>query len=162
MAATPITQATRYINPGTSKYYFCATISSKAAPTRPELNAGTDLTREVSAIEGWLTTSEQVNTPDGDTRFTATIPGRITAEASSITFYADNTGSDARSLLPRDTAGFIVILDGGDTPGRKMDVFPIRVSSVGKARSVEGSEAATVQVQFAITSEPAENVTVPA
>lgn len=162
MAATPITQSTRYINPGTSKYYFCATISSKAAPTRIELNAGTDLTREVSAIEGWMTSSEQVNTPDADTRFTSTIPGRITAEGSSITFYADNTGTDVRSLLPRDTAGFIVILDGGDVSGRKMDVFPIRVSSVGKARSVEGSEAATVQIQFSITSEPAENVTVPA
>lgn len=162
MAATPITASTRYINPATTKYYFCSTISNKAAPTRPELNAGTDLTREIQAIEGFMTSSEQVETPDADTRFTSTIPGRISAEDSSLTFYADNTGTDARSLLPRDTAGFIVVLDGGDVTGRKMDVFPVRVSSVGKARSVEGSDAATVQVQFAITSEPAENVAVPA
>lgn len=162
MAATPITQSTRYINPATSKVYFCTTISDKSAPTRSELNAGTDLTREIQSVEGWMTTSENVATPDMDTRFTSTIPGRITADDSSLTFYADNTGTDARALLPRDTAGFIVWLDGGDVSGRKMDVFPIRVSSVGKPRSVEGSDAATVQVQFSITSEPAENVTVPA
>ena len=161
MAATPITAASRYINPAVTKIYFCSTISNKAAPTRSELNAGTDLSREIQAIEGFLTTSEQVETPDLDTRFTGKIPGRISAEDSSITFYADQTGADARTLLPRDTTGFVVILDGGDVATRKMDVFPVKVSSVGKSRSVEGTDAATVQVQFAITSEPAENVTVP-
>lgn len=162
MAATPITQSSRYINPGVTKWIFCTTVASKAAPSRAEINAGTDLTREIAANEGWLTTSEQVATPDADTRFTSQIPGRITAEDSSITFYADVTGTDVRSILPRDTNGFILIMDGGDVSGRKMDVFPIRVSSQGKARSVEGEEAATVVINFAITSEPAENVTVPA
>ena len=162
MAATPITASARYINPATTKVYFCSTISNKNSPTRSELNAGTDLSREIQAIEGFLTASEQVETPDLDTRFTGKIPGRITAEDSSITFYADATGADARTLLPRDTTGYIVILDGGDIAARKMDVYPVKVSSVGKPRSVEGTDAATVQIQFAITSIPAEDVAVPA
>lgn len=162
MSATPIVASSRFINPETTSVYYCASISNKSAPTRSELNAGTDLSGEIQAIEGWMTTSEQVETPDLDSRFTGKIPGRITAEDSSITFYADSTGADARSLLPRDTSGFIVILDGGDVSGRKMDVFPVKVSSVGKSRSVEGSDAATVQIQFSITAVPAEDVTVPA
>lgn len=162
MAATPITQVTRFINPGTTKWYFVPTISSKAAPTRVELNAGTDITREMAGNEGWVIDSENVPTPDGDSVFTGTIPGRLTAADSSITFYADPTGADARALLPRSTNGFIVPMDGGDVAGRKMDVFPVRVASVGKVRTVEGSEAMTVLVKFAITSQPAEDVAVPA
>lgn len=162
MAATPIAAPSKYINPGTTKYYFCSTISSKTAPTRSELNAGTDLTRAVMELEGFSTTTNQVETPDGDTRYTSTIPGRISAEDSSITFYADETGTDARALMPRDTNGFIVILDGGDTAGRKMNVYPVRVGSVSIPRSIEGEDAASVVISYSITSEPAENVTIPA
>lgn len=162
MTATPIASTTRYINPDTTKIYFCATISDKTAPTRSELNAGTDLTREVNAVSGWMTSSDQVETPDMDTKFTSKIPGRISADDSSITFYCDVTGADARALLPRDTTGFIVFLDGGDVTGSLMDVFPVSVSSLGKARSVEGKDAATVEIQFSITSEPAEDVEIPA
>jgi hypothetical protein len=162
MPATPIAASTPYINPGTTKIVFATTVSNKSTPTRGEINAGTDLTREVTATEGWTTSSNQVESPDLDTRFTSTIPGRITAEDSSLTFRADLTGSDARSLMPRDTNGYIMIFDGGDVAGRKMRVFPVRVASVGMPISAEGSEPATVVIQYAITSEPAENVTVPA
>lgn len=161
MAATPITQVTRFINPGTTKWYFVPTISAKAAPTRIELNAGTDITREMFANEGWAIDSENVPTPDGDSDFTGTIPGRRTAPDSTITFYADPTGADARALMPRGTNGYIVPMDGGDVAGRKCDVFPIRVSVVSKVRTVEGSEAMTVLIKFAITSQPAEDVTIP-
>jgi hypothetical protein len=162
MAAPAISQSTRYINPGTTKIVFCTTIANKAAPSRAEINAGTDLTREVSGAEGWQVTSTQVDTPDMDTTFTSTTSGRTSAADSALTMYADLTGTDARSLMPRGTNGFILWMDGGDVSGRKMDVFPVRTSSVGKPRSVEGDEAATVVFQYAITSEPAENVTIPA
>lgn len=161
MAATPIASTTRYINPDTTKIYFVTSISDKTSPTRTELNAGTDVTREVNAVDGWMTESDQVETPDMDTRFTSKIPGRISADDSSITFYCDKTGADARSLLARDTDGFIIFLDGGDVAGSLMDVYPVRVSSLGKARSVDGDDAATVEIQFSITSEPAEDVEIP-
>lgn len=162
MAATPITKSVRYINPDVSKVYFVATMANYESPTRSELDAGTDLTREIASTEGWNTESENVETPDLDSRFTSVIPGRISAEDSSLTFYADRTGSDARALLPRDTSGYIVWMDGGDVPGSPMDIYPVRVSSVGKERSVEGDDAATVVINFAITSEPAEDVEIPA
>jgi hypothetical protein len=161
MVATPIASTTRYINPATTKIYFVSSIANKAAPTRPELNAGTDLSGEINAIDGWKTSSDQVETPDMATRFTSKIPGRISADDSSITFYCDKTGADARALMPRDTNGFIVILDGGDVGTQKMDVYPVRVSSLGKERSTEGKDAATVEIQYSITSQPAEDVTIP-
>lgn len=162
MTATPIASTTRYINPGVTKIYYVASISDKSAPTRTELNAGTDLSGEVNAIDGFTTTGDDVETPDMATTFTSKIPGRTSADDSSITFYADVTGADARALLPRGTNGFIVIMDGGDVAGSLMDVYPIRVKSQGKPRSTEGTDPATVEIQFSITAEPAENVEIPA
>jgi hypothetical protein len=162
MPATPITQSQRYINPGVTKIVFSDTVLDKNNPLRTEIDAGTDLTREVQNAEGWNVESNNVETPDLDEEFTGTIPGRTSAEDSSLTFYADETGADARALLPRGTPGFVMIFDGGDVTGRKMRVFPVRVSSVGMPINVEGEDAATVMVSFAITSVPAENVAVPA
>jgi hypothetical protein len=161
MTATPIASTTRYINPGVTKIYYCSTISDKSAPTRSELDAGTDLTGEINAIDGFVTTGDDVETPDMASTFTSKIPGRTSADDSSITFYADLTGADARALLPRGTNGYIVIMDGGDVAGSLMDVYPIRVKSLGKPRSTEGTDPATVEIQFSITAEPAEDVEIP-
>lgn len=162
MAATPITASTRYINPETTVILFVASISNKAAPTRAELNAGTNLVGENSASDGWNITSEQVETPDMGHLFTGKIPGRLSADDSKLTMYASLNGVDARTLMPRGTSGYIVWMDGGDVAGYLMDVFPVRVSSLGKQRDVEGKNAATIEIMYAITSAPAENVAIPA
>ncbi|SHI68434.1 phage tail tube protein [Streptomyces sp. 3214.6] len=159
MVATPIAATSRYIPPGTTHYYFVASIANKSAPTRPELDAGTDLTAEIAEVSGFSTTSEQTETPDLGSRFTGKIPGRITADDSSITMYMSSTSNDVRTLLPRDTAGFVVAFSEGDVAGRKMDVFPVKVSGQPKKRDIE--DAATIEIQFTITSIPAENVTIP-
>lgn len=162
MSATPIAATTPYINPGTTKIVFASSVSNKSSPTRLEINAGTDLTREIRGSEGWGVSTNQVDNPDLDTRYTAQIPGRISADESSLSFRADLTGSDAGALMPRDTNGFIMIFDGGDVAGRKMRVFPVRVGSVSRPISVDGDDPAEVVISYSITSEPAESVTVPA
>lgn len=161
MPATPIAAANRYFPTGTTKYVYCPLVANKLAPTRSEINAGTDLSGEIAAVDGWRVASELIEVPDINSRFTSKIPGRTSADDSSITFYADPSGADARGLFPRGTVGFIIRFDGGDVPGRKMDVFPISVSSAPKDMGT-GDDAATIEIMFAITSEPAENVTVPA
>lgn len=160
MVATPISASTRYIPPGTRQYYFVPSIASKSAPLRAELDAGTDLTGEVAEVSGFQTTSESTDTPDLGSRFTSKIPGRITADDSSITLYASEDSQDVRQLLPRDTAGFVVQFPEGDVAGRTMDVFPVKVSSAPKETSIE--DPGKIMVQFTVTSEPAENLTVPA
>lgn len=162
MAATPISAITKYTARGTSKTYWLTACADITAPTRPELDAGVDLTPQIADEQGWNVSSSQIDTPDKDTRYTSTIPGVISAAESSCTMYADKEGGDATLLMPRDETGFYVILDGGDVAGNKMRIFPVTVSSVSHQASIDGSAADTNMFSFAITSEPAEGVTVPA
>lgn len=161
MAATPIAGSLRYIPEGVRHFYYCPAIANIAAPTRSELNAGTDLTPEVAGFGNWGLTSSAVDTPDLASRFTTNVPGLVTADGPTISMYADSTSADVRSLLPRDTAGFIVVFPEGDVSGHGMDVFPVKVLAAEKMASLGGNPA-TIDLTFAVTLEPAENVTVPA
>ncbi len=161
MPPTAITPSVRFFRPGTTKVYWVTTIVTYTAPTRTEINAGKDLSGEIAEISGFSVASDTIPTPDLGTRFVPKIAGRINADDSSLNFYATSTGfTDARSVLPRDTTGFLIIMDGGDvaTTGR-MDCYPATVTSVPKLRALE--DPAQVQVTFAITRVPAEDLVIP-
>ena len=161
MPPTPLTATVRYIPPGTRRLYWLTTIASYAtAVTRAEINAGIDLTNEIASMSGFTVNSASTDTPDLSTRFTAKIPGRITADDSSISFYASSTSADVRTVLPRDTAGYLCILPEGDVPTQKMDVFPAKVSSTAVDTTME--DPAQVNVQFTITRIPELNLVIPA
>jgi hypothetical protein len=87
------------------------------------------------------------------------IPGPITADNSSLSFYASLTSSDVRTVLPRDTAGFVVFLWEGDVTSQRMDIFPAKVTSSALDGSMTDPEK--VNVTFAITKVPASNVLIP-
>jgi hypothetical protein len=161
MAATPIGASLRYIPEGVRHFNFLPAIATLSAPTRAEINAGTDLTPQVSAFGNWGILASAVNTPDLASTFVPTIPGLITVDGSTIDMYADSTSNDVRTLLPRNTVGFILMLPEGDVPTRKMDVFPVKVMSIEKLASIGGNPA-TISINFSVTSLPQENVTVPA
>jgi len=160
MPATPITASLRYWRPGTTKVYFCSAIANKAAPSRAELNAGTDLSPEVAATSGFQPTREFQDAPDLASEFVPQVSANLTVGESSISMYASSNSVDARSLLPRDTVGFIVWLDEGDVAGRKMQVFPVKVGSAAQEREL--GNVPVLVFTFATTSAPAENVTIPA
>jgi hypothetical protein len=149
----------RYVPPGTRKIYWVTTIATYTAPTRSELNAGIDLTAEIASITGFTVTSATTEVPDLSTRFSASVPARITAAASALTFYASSTSSDVRTVLPRDTAGYAVFLWEGDITGQKMDVFPSKVTAESVAGDMEAPQQ--VSIEFAITKIPALNVVIP-
>lgn len=161
MAATPIGPSLRYIPEGVRHFNFLPAIATLTAPTRSEINAGTDLTPQVSAFGNWGIVSAPVLTPDLASTFTPSIPGLVTVDGSTIDMYADSTSADVRTLLPRNTVGFILVLPESDVPGRKMDVFPVKVASAEKMASIGGNPA-TISITFTVTALPAENVTVPA
>lgn len=161
MAATPIGTALRYIPEGVRHFNFLPSVATLASPTRAEINAGTDLTPQVAGFGNWGIVSSPVSTPDLASTFVTSIPGLLTVDGTTIDMYADSTSSDARSLMPRNASGFILVLPEGDTAGRKMDVFPVKVASAEKMASIGGNPA-TISFTFTITSAPAENVTVPA
>lgn len=163
MAATPLTPTSRYIPPGYRQYYYVPTIADKAAPLRTELDAGTDLTAEIAEVKGFSVTSDTVDAPDMGSRFTSQVPGMTVADKSSISCYTSSDSDDVRTLLPRDTKGFIVVFPEGDSesasPAKKMDVFPVTVSAA--AIQPDMDKPGTIEIQFTVTSEPEQNLDVP-
>jgi hypothetical protein len=161
VAPTPLTATVRYIPPGVRRIYWLTTIASyTTAVTRAEINAGTDLTGEIASMSGFTVKSDSTDTPDLSGRFIPVIPGRVKADDSSISFYASSTSADVRTVLPRDTAGYVIILPEGDVPTQKMDVFPAKVSSTSVDTAME--DPAQVNVSFTLTRVPALNLTIPA
>jgi hypothetical protein len=160
LPATAITAATRYFRPGLTAVVFAPAVANKAAPTRAEINAGTDLSRDVQATDGFSTTANFLDAPDLVSSFVSKVAGTLEAGDSSITMYQSSNSVDARSLMPRGTTGFILWFDESDTPGRKADTFPITVASVSKQRDI--AAIAVIQFAFAISSAPAVDWTVPA
>ena len=162
MPTPAITQSTRYTSIGLTKVYYLPTIASTSfIPTRTEMNAGTDLSPELADWAGWMVTGAQINTPDLSTVFESTISGRVSSPKSTLTFYASTTGVDVTALLPRTTTGYICWLDGGDISGHQMEVYPVTVMANGIDRDNKMTKADVVTVDFAITRQPAQNVTIP-
>ena len=159
MPPSPLSATTRYIPPGVRKIYFVTTISNYLSPTRGELNAGIDLSNEVAEVSGFTVTSDTTDTPDLSGRFVPVIAGRIKADSSSLSFYASSNSSDVRTVLPRDTVGYIVFLWEGDVTGQRMDVFPVKVTVSALDGNMEDPEK--VNISFAITRVPANNVAIP-
>lgn len=160
MAATELVKSTRYFRPEITKVYYLPSTTDYTAVTRQELDGGTDLSVEISTIEGFGVTSGVIETPDLVSRFTSKIGGRTSVEDSSITFYASQNSDDVRTVLPRGTTGHLAILGGGDVAGQTMDVYPISVIAAPKQYTLE-DEAAKLMLQFSVTREPSENQTIP-
>lgn len=159
MAALPL--SVRYASFDTTVVHFLPTIAAATLiPTRAEVTAGTDLTGEISDVSGFSVTGNDIDAPDLKSEFVGKVPGRTMSEDSTLTFYASENSVDVRTILTYKLIGFIVLMHGGDVQTRKMDVYPVRVRSVGKTISVSDS-LATIVVGFSVTREPALNVAVP-
>lgn len=160
LTPTALSTSTRIEPSGIAKWVYLPAVANISAPTNTEVNAGTDLSGEAKEWDGWTVTGDTIDAEDLGTTFTAQVPGRTSADTSSITFYADKAGVDIRAVLPRGTEGYMLKADGGLDAGYKADVFPIRVTSVGKVTEIGSVNVVTVT--FAITAEPAEDVDIPA
>lgn len=153
-----LAKAKRYFQPGLTKLYFLTTAVDYTALTLAEITAGTELTEDLANLSGWTITSNTIDTPDFATRFTSMIAGTTTVSDSSLTFYGSSDGHDIRTILPRDTTGYLVAQDAGSAGG-VMDVYPVTVSSLGKVRS--NSDSFQIQVSFVVTDVPSEDQTIP-
>ena len=163
MAPPNLTASTRFTDNATTVVYFVPTIAAtNLVPTRAELNAGTNLSVEINDLKGWTVQSDLIDVQSLSESFQSKIAGTLSSPDSSLTFYTSKNGSDVRSLLPRGTTGYIVFCDGGDLGGNKAEVYKIQVTANGVMRTIDGKDASKVEVQFAITSPPAQNVTLPA
>ena len=160
MPAAALTPSLRYFPPGTRQMSFVPTMANYLAPTRAELNSGTELSGQLSAMTGWSVVANMVDTPDLGSKFTTQVSGRLTSGPNDLTLYLSSNSIDGRNLLTRGTTGNIVLFLEGDIPGQKMTVFPVTVTSQAPDTATENP--ATMTFSFAVTKVPAENVTIPA
>ena len=161
MGPPPLSPTTRYFPPGTRKYYWVPSIATPSAPTRAELNAGTDLTAEVAAVNGFALWPNTVDvTPLGSQAViwqTSTIdPNGSTNE---LILYASGNSNDARLLMPIGTTGFLVFLPEGDISGQLCEVWPanVYVMYFEPATDTPGE----IHFQYLVTAMPSQNVTIP-
>ena len=161
MPATPLAPTQRYLPVGVRKYNWLTAVASKNAPTRAEINAGTDLSAEIAAVNGFEITAPVIDvTAMGDV-FAVQVPGLpVASDPCEIVFYASSNSADVRTVLPAGTAGFLLFLPEGDVSGQKCEVWPVTVRSMFIDQAATGA-AGQIHVQFVITSAPAQNVTVP-
>lgn len=155
----------KYIAQSVRRYYWVPSIATISSPTRAEMVAGTDLTGTPGAAgslfgaNGWTSQQNFIPVPDFGTRIVGKIPGTADLQDSSLVFYASNTSTDVRALLTDNLQGYIVILEEGDVPGQKMDVYKVQVGAVTVDQSL--GNPAQVTVPFGIFA-ISKNVTIPA
>jgi hypothetical protein len=167
MVATPIASNHRYLSPGIRRYYYLQTIANILMPTRAELDAGIDLTREVvdGSVKGFIVNGDTVDVPDAGSKFTGKVKGRQSVDNSSINIYCDLDSDDARATF-EDTEDehYIVIMTEGeyeDSKTKLMNVWPVVVLAA-PAPDPTMSDGAFFMVSFAVPREPAPNVEIPA
>jgi hypothetical protein len=161
MPAPPLAAYTRYIPPGTRKYYWVASIANPAAPTRAELNAGTDLSGQVAAVSGFALQKTTADVTPLGSQFTVLLDTILDANAGTneIILYASASSLDARTLMPIGAAGFLVHFPEGDITGQLCEVWPASVNAMFFDPSVDAP--GEIHFQYTITAAPAQNVTIP-
>lgn len=150
----------RFYRKARTKYFALPAVADpKTGPTRVEIDAGTPLT-DIAAISGFSLTGSTVPTPDLDSRFVSSVPGDDTVENPSITFWDDDTATEIRDVLAKDTELFIVYMPYGDVPAKRCEVW--QVTSLGVNDQVDLSAAAQFMVGFSVNEVPEQNAVVPA
>jgi hypothetical protein len=127
------------------------TIANPAAPTRAELSAGTDISQNVTAITGFAQNQNFAPRSVFGSAVIGKIAGTIELVDSSMSFEAGANSIDVRALLTTGALGYMVILNEGDIPSQKMNVFKTQVGAV-TPQQVLGDTEAQVDVAFGLFS----------
>src|SRR6266702_2726259 len=157
MVATPLTVANPYIRLDKTKHYWGTTIATLASPSRAELDAMTDLSTNLEEAAGFTISGSTVSS-QSFVGAALNLQGPKSVDDSSLRIRNSLTGTDARTIMTQDLAGYIVVFPEGDVSGRKMDVFQVIVNAVPKSPGI--ADPATTTFQFAVTAY-ALRVTVP-
>jgi hypothetical protein len=146
---------------GVTKFVFCPAVAVLAAPSRSEINAGTEM-KGVTAVSGFQIKRSFVDTPDLDSDFTSNILGERKADNSSLTFKdkRDSESQDIRDALTDGTEGFMIYMPYGDIAGQRCETWPATSGGVNDVVSLDGF--ATFMADFATPEPPEQSAVVPA
>jgi hypothetical protein len=153
-----------YFRRGQSAAFFVPTIASTTAgPTAAELSAGVDVTKAVTALGGFETSLNRINTPLMSQKEELQVDGPQTLGDGTITLVDDDgtTSADstarvaARTALAEGTSGYIVVAPSklAPTTGDKVDVWPCKVGALNRNLGLDAALATSV-AQLAFTAQP--------
>lgn len=151
----------RFFRRGVSKIHFLPAVADLAAPTRAEITAGTSLTPYVNAIQGFQLSNSPIPVRNMEDVFTPQIDGEDTVQDSGFTLNDDTTDDAIRTLLPKGTAGYILLLPYGDVATKRCEVWPVKVTGYNDIWSADNDPAQSA-VTFAITDVPEQDGVIPA
>lgn len=162
-APTVLPELDTFMTAPTRPIWFVPTIADKTAPTKTELDAGTDVSAQVvrGGIAGFMVTQANIEAGNAGSDVVPQSAGLTTMGDSSIKFYCAPTGpdDDVRSLLTFNLKGFIVFPTEGNEAGGHMDVWPVRVKRPMLPQDTDA--LAQVEIPFAITSLPVTGIAIP-
>lgn len=161
---------TRFIPSNYSKVLILPAVSSLAAPTRSEINAGTILcspgnttVNGLIAINGLETQPNDIAGPDANSLEDKMYKGRKTLPTATLEFWDNSTGtSSIRTALAEDTTGYLVIMKYGDVEARRCETWPGRVSNVTDSQITNANELARFVVSWVVTGSPSKTAVIPA
>lgn len=162
MPAPNIAPVSVYTSRGKTRVLWVEDFANYNAPTRTEIDAGTDLSTIICDYDGFKVKSSQIDAPRLSDLYTPTVSGEQKTDDSALTCYMDQEGADARVLMPQDEEGYIVWMYGGDVAANKMDIYPVQVSALNHMPSIKGNEPDQTEFQFSVKNIPARSKAVPA
>lgn len=150
----------RFFRRGVSRVYWLPAVVDAAAPTGPEIVAGTELTPHIAEMSGWERVRTSIAVPDLGSDFTRQIAGEATVQNPTITFYDERDMPALRTMIAEGTAAWIMLAPHGLVSGERADLWLAEVLHVNDAYTV-ASEAAKFQAAFAVLEAPKQGVTLP-
>lgn len=153
-----------FIHRGTTRVYFVPAVAVATAPTRAEINAGTNLTAAIvtpGGITGFALDNQLVDIAPVGAAFVEQRPGtnKVTA-ACTLTLYEQKTTATIRTAVAKGTAGFVILTPYGDVAGRRCEVWPAIVATIASTWALDG--AAAFRAVFAPSAAPTQNAVCPA
>lgn len=143
--------------------------SASAGPTLAEWTAGTDLTPAITALAGWETSLNRINTAVMNAKEELQTNGPQTLGDASITLLDDDgqaaSGSTqrvaAKTALAEGTNGYfgVCTFKAAPTTADKIYLFPALVGAVNPDLSLD-AQLSRLIVQMAITGAPRKNVAI--
>lgn len=160
----------QFFRRGKSGAWLVLTIADPSAPTATEIAAGTKLSQALTAIAGFETTLNRVNTPVMAYQTELQTDGpRTFGDASMTLMEDDGSGTDSDSVaraaaytaLAEGTTAYIVFTPKttAATTAAKAEVWPIKIGAKNRSWSLD-VETARYTVQLAITGSEHKDVAI--
>lgn len=129
--------------------------SNLAAPTQAELTAGTDISADVAAINGFEQQTSIIDEESLATRTNTQTPGVISFGDNSLEFYDQGATTTVKDLFTQDDAVWLAFLVAGQAESSPSEIWPVTVAA--PPRTMHGQDINQQQkfrVPFAVTAAP--------